>query len=226
MFVGLLRPPAAFTTFASALPYTSICLLLLGDRPSPAVGVEIIHMVELGMNFIPSFVRKFELGSGWSVLKNVLPHAWSPSVQVASFHVLMGYANTDGKGAVLCPQILPTILASLQAELEHVSGVSLPEYVNRGWFHFVVYAFADIGPQILPLCRQQNHCLSNSSSCKPQIRRSDKRSSHKLRLRHSSVLTAHSLRQFLQQRRSIKILFGYWRNSVILRSRSHWTRMF
>ncbi len=136
MFVCLLRSQDAFKSFASTLPYTSICLLLLGDRPSPTIALEVLRMVELGMTFIPSFVRKFELASGWSVLKNILPHAWTPNVQAAAFHILMGYANTDGKGAILCPHILPAILGALQAELNVIAGISLPdnlpEYTTRG----------------------------------------------------------------------------------------------
>ncbi|KAJ3536167.1 hypothetical protein NM688_g6872 [Phlebia brevispora] len=139
MFVGLLQSQEAFKSFASSLPYTSICLLLLGDRPTPTIAVEILHMVELGMNFIPSFVRKFELASGWNVLKNILPHAWTPSVQVAVFHVLMGYASTDGKKAVLCPNILPAILAALQMELNVVAGISLPDNLPE-------YMMRDVGP--------------------------------------------------------------------------------
>ncbi|KAF7792655.1 hypothetical protein EIP86_003752 [Pleurotus ostreatoroseus] len=139
MFVGLLRSQDAFKSFASSLPYTSICLLLLGDRPSPAIALEVLHMVELGMNFIPSFVRKFELASGWSVLKNILPHAWTPTVQAAAFHILMGYANTDGKGAIMCPHILPAILSALQGELNVVAGISLPDNLSE-------YAIREVGP--------------------------------------------------------------------------------
>ena len=131
MLVGLLRGQAAFNTFASSLPYTSICLLLLGDRPSPIIAVEVLHMVELGMNFIPSFLRKFELASGWNTLKNTLPRAWSPSVQTVAFHVLTGFPMPEGK-TLACPQMLPVVFAALQVELDVVAGISIPDNFSRG----------------------------------------------------------------------------------------------
>ena len=85
-------------------------------------------MVQLGMTFIPSFARKFELASGWSSLRNILPHAWSAGVQSVSFLVLVGL----GQETLGCVQMLPVILAALQAELDAVSGSSLPDNFMQG----------------------------------------------------------------------------------------------
>ena len=80
------------------------------------------------MLFIPSFARKFELASGWSSLRNILPHAWSSGVQSVAFLVLIGH----GKDSLACIQMLPVILAALQAELDAVSGSSMPDSFMQG----------------------------------------------------------------------------------------------
>lgn len=127
MFVALLQSQPAFATFATSLPYTTVCLLLLGDRPSPSIAAEVLHLVELGMRYIPSFVRKFELASGWSTLKNVLPYAWAPIVQKIVFQVMVGYAAPEGHTVLACPQMIPIIFTVLQSELIALAGVSPPE---------------------------------------------------------------------------------------------------
>ena len=42
-----------------------------------------------------SFNRKFELVSGWSVLKTVLPPVWDPQINKAAFDLLLGRLSVD-----------------------------------------------------------------------------------------------------------------------------------
>jgi len=73
----LLRP--YYLKFISALPMARICLLL-GDRPSSFVATQILNLVGLSIQMSSSFNRKFELISGWLVLKTVLPSVWDPQI--------------------------------------------------------------------------------------------------------------------------------------------------
>lgn len=79
------------------------------------------------MNLSPAFSRKFELVSGWSVLKTVLPYAWDPNVNEAAFDVLLGRVGIDRKAAshgnptIVCPHIVPAIFSALQKGLESVA---------------------------------------------------------------------------------------------------------
>ncbi|KAH9026097.1 hypothetical protein EDB84DRAFT_1440213 [Lactarius hengduanensis] len=67
-FVSILSDsPDCYTRFSATLPLTRIYLLLLGDKPS-----------------------KFELVSGWTIVKTVLPGAWDPNVHAAAFGILLG----------------------------------------------------------------------------------------------------------------------------------------
>jgi hypothetical protein len=60
------------------------------------------------------------------VLRTVLPAAWDPSVHVAAFDLLLGRVYVAGKPPtsgptnIICPYILPTILASLHHGLDRV----------------------------------------------------------------------------------------------------------
>ncbi len=134
MVVNVLQSPSAFTAFSAALPYPRICLLLLGDHPSPSAAAQVLKMLQIGLRASSSFSRKFELVSGWSTLKMVLPLAWSHSVQTATFDILMGPSETVGSATVVCPQILPAIFASLQAEVDVAAGgTSLDDRHAQGW---------------------------------------------------------------------------------------------
>ncbi|EEB98418.1 hypothetical protein MPER_02076, partial [Moniliophthora perniciosa FA553] len=81
------------------------------------------------INASTSFVRKFELVSGWNVLKTVVPTCWDPSVNESAFDVLLGNVGANGKRkvpdqldrVVVCPQIMPTILSALQTGLKTVA---------------------------------------------------------------------------------------------------------
>jgi|ERR1700722_4429273 len=123
VLVSVLTSPTHFSKFSSALPLTRICLLLLGDRPSPVIASQVLLLISIGLDTSSSFSRKFELVSGWSVLKSVLPMAWDPSVHEAAFDILLGRVGTRKKAAgsvnntVVCPHIVPPILCALQRGL-------------------------------------------------------------------------------------------------------------
>ncbi|KAJ7075426.1 beach-domain-containing protein [Mycena belliarum] len=126
--IALLAMPVLYNKFTAVLPLTRICLLLLGDRPSPVIANQILILIALSINMSPAFVRKFELISGWSVLKTVLPACWDPSVNEAALDILLGRLGDGGKspdnsGAVTiaCPHIVPTIFSALQAGLAAVA---------------------------------------------------------------------------------------------------------
>lgn len=134
MFVSILHTSTSFTKFASALPVARICLLLLGDHPSPPIATSILRIIEICLRASNSFIRKFELVSGWNILKTVLPYAWSTSVQTAAMDILLAPPSADN-GAhmmVVCPQILPAIFACLNADLSIVAGSPTPYSDYRG----------------------------------------------------------------------------------------------
>lgn len=133
-----------YQKFTTALPLTRILLLLLGEHPTPLTATLILRLIALGISFSPSFSRKFELVSGWSLLKVVLPSTkvWDVQVNRAAWDVLLGRIE-DGESAasslattpisagarrekqrqkhksteVSCTHILPTIISALQTGL-------------------------------------------------------------------------------------------------------------
>lgn len=136
MLVSLLSSsPQLLQKFAAAVPFTRICLLLLGDRPSPTVATEVLKLVRVSIDSSQTFVRKFELVSGWIVLKNVLPYAWSKDVHQIAFDILLDYRGDD-KTIVRCPNIIPAIIASLHRGLQY-SAADLPAIFDtlsvEGW---------------------------------------------------------------------------------------------
>lgn len=124
MLVAILETSANFTKFTSSLPMTRICLLLLGDRPTPLVATLVLRMIQISLKVSVTFSRKFELVSGWNTLKTVLPYAWSPRVQTAAFDVLLGgaYSTQSSQLVLVCPHMLPVILSCLKFELDILSG--------------------------------------------------------------------------------------------------------
>lgn len=120
MLVSLLENPALFTRFTIALPLTRMCLLLLGDRPTPRTATLVLRIIALALNVSTSFSRKFELVSGWNVLKVVLPYAWDASVQEAVFDVLLGLHRDKLElvPTVVCPHIVPVIFACMKRGLD------------------------------------------------------------------------------------------------------------
>lgn len=134
LLVSLLsNSPTHYNTFASALPLTRICLLLLGDRPTPVVAIQILTLIDVSLTAARSFNRKFEIVSGWTLLRTVLPYAWDEGVHKVAFRILLGRTGTsahdleNGKrrsgakkeelAVVVCPQIMPAVFASLQRVL-------------------------------------------------------------------------------------------------------------
>ena len=136
MLISLLSSsPQLLQKFAAAVPFTRICLLLLGDRPSPMVATEVLKLVLLSIDSSQTFVRKFELVSGWVILKNVLPYAWSKDVRQVAFDILLDHKGDD-KTIVRCPNIVPAIIASLHRSLQY-SVTDLPAIIDtlsvEGW---------------------------------------------------------------------------------------------
>lgn len=127
MLVSILGSPPAFAKFSSTLPVARICLLLLGERPSPATAAQVLHLIGISLNASMTFSRKFELVSGWNVLKVVIPHVWDRVVQMAAFDVLFGRSDerTDRSFVVTCSHILPAIFASLKLVLEKVGSAAV-----------------------------------------------------------------------------------------------------
>ncbi|KIM43842.1 hypothetical protein M413DRAFT_26133 [Hebeloma cylindrosporum] len=129
-----------YTKFTAALPITRIILLLLGDRPSSFVVVQTLNLIGISIRVSSAFSRKFELVSGWNVLRTILPAVWDPEVNRAAFDLLLGRTSlTLGVGGsqaptptsatrrdeqerttsttVSCTHILPTIISALQTGL-------------------------------------------------------------------------------------------------------------
>jgi hypothetical protein len=125
----ILSSPGKLEKFTIALPLARICLLLLGEHPTSVVAFQILLLISLALKNSSSFSRKFELVSGWSVLRGALPGAWDPSVHVAAFDILLGRFSSDihqsprafNPPKVFCPYILPAILASLDRGLNNVA---------------------------------------------------------------------------------------------------------
>ncbi len=113
LFVSILSGSTdCYTRFCIALPVTRIYLLLLGDRPSSLVAKRVLDLITISLNRSKSFSRKFELVSGWTFLKNVLPHVWDVNIHSAAFRILLDQTQDQGP-VVACPYILPAILSSL-----------------------------------------------------------------------------------------------------------------
>jgi hypothetical protein len=128
--VSVLSTPTCFARFTAALPLSRICILLLGDRPTPVTANQVLLLIGIGLNTSTSFSRKFELVSGWSILKMVVPLAWDPSVHEAAFDILLGRTGPHKKSVgsanntVVCMQIVPAILCALQRGLSLVASHS------------------------------------------------------------------------------------------------------
>jgi len=138
LLVTILSISAYHSLFTASLPLTRILLLLLGDHPTPAVATSILRLLGISINFSSSFNRKFELVSGWGVLKLVLPSVWNPEVNRAAFDLLLGNSSVNASSptsastkqererekktmAVKCTHILPTIISALQTGLTAVA---------------------------------------------------------------------------------------------------------
>ncbi|CAL1710979.1 unnamed protein product [Somion occarium] len=123
----LYSSPSHYTKLTTYLPLPRIYLLLLGTHPTPFDASRVLRLIQLSLSSTSSFGRKFELVSGWSVLRIVLPDAWDEEVRIACFDLLFGrqWAEvTKGKGTedestiVACPNIVPAIFSALQVRLD------------------------------------------------------------------------------------------------------------
>ncbi|OCH84794.1 beach-domain-containing protein [Obba rivulosa] len=123
MLVTLLQAPDLFQKFTIALPLTRIILLLIGERPTPTTAALVLRMIRISLDTSSTYSRKFELVSGWNVLKSVLPHAWDSNVQRAAFDVLLKKTNdVHNPVEVRCTNILPAIFSVLKSGLETIEG--------------------------------------------------------------------------------------------------------
>ncbi|KAF8266238.1 beach-domain-containing protein [Lactarius quietus] len=120
-FVSLLsESPDCYLRFAATLPLTRIYLLLLGDKPSSFIAKQVLDLIALSLNKSKSFGRKFELVSGWTIVKTVLPDVWDADIHAAAFGILLGQDEYQGS-FVACSHIFPTILGSLTRLLSIVA---------------------------------------------------------------------------------------------------------
>jgi hypothetical protein len=133
VLVQNLSNTSLLSKFTAALPLSRVLLLLLGEHPTSIVASQTLILLGLILNASPSFNRKFELVSGWSALKVILPISWDPSVHVAAFDLLLGRVFVTGKSLsssgpakIVCPYILPAILSSLAYGLDRVNAGTLP----------------------------------------------------------------------------------------------------
>ncbi|EMD36591.1 hypothetical protein CERSUDRAFT_115625 [Gelatoporia subvermispora B] len=125
MLVSILRSPDSFQKFTVALPLTRIILLLLGERPTPATATFVLQMIRISLDASSTFSRKFELVSGWNVLKSVLPHSWDANVQRAAFEVMLQRSDDSQNPVVVgCPNILSAIFSVLKSGLESIEGTA------------------------------------------------------------------------------------------------------
>ncbi|KAI0002519.1 beach-domain-containing protein [Russula compacta] len=121
VFVSIISESAdCYTRFSIALPVTRIYLLLLGDRSSSFVAKQVLDLITISLNRSKSFSRKFELVSGWTILKTVLPCVWDVDIHSAVFGILLDQAKDQGP-VVACSHILPAILSSLTRMLVAVA---------------------------------------------------------------------------------------------------------
>ena len=125
----LSESPDCYLRFAATLPLTRIYLLLLGDKPSSFIAKQVLDLIALSLNKSKSFSRKFELVSGWTIVKTVLPDVWDANIHAAAFGILLG--QDEGQGPfVTCSHIFPAILGSLTRLLSDVAHGSYPRDVE------------------------------------------------------------------------------------------------
>jgi len=123
--LSILATPACYTKFTATLPLTRICILLLGENPPPVVAAQVLRLIAMSLGISSSFSRKFELVSGWGILRIVLPCAWDPGVHEAAFDILLGRvaekkASHMASTTVVCSHIVPAIFAALHRGLNAV----------------------------------------------------------------------------------------------------------
>ncbi|KIJ16201.1 hypothetical protein PAXINDRAFT_76049 [Paxillus involutus ATCC 200175] len=132
--ISLLRIPAMYAKFAEVLPVARVTLLWLGADPSPGIACQVLSIIGIGFATSSSFAKKFELASGWTLLRKVLPPIWDEDVYEAARDLLLqptqeGTHSRVTSKSVRCPQMLPVILAALRQGMlassdKHIQGPS------------------------------------------------------------------------------------------------------
>ena len=155
--------PSRYHKFTSSLPMNRILLLLLGERPTSHTAALILRLISIGVARSSTFTRKFELVSGWNILKVVISSTsvWDTEVDAAAWDLLLGkLAVVAGSGAstptsanvrkeklrqaqkdteVCCPQVLPTIFCALGAGLVTVADRSITPDEDESGFRPAVF---------------------------------------------------------------------------------------
>lgn len=157
--------PSRYHKFTSSLPMNRILLLLLGERPTSHTAALILRLIGIGVAQSSTFTRKFELVSGWNILKVVMSSTsvWDREVDAAAWDLLLGKIDpVAGSGVstptsanakkekqrqgqaqkdteVSCPQVLPTIFCALRAGLVAVADRSVIPDEDESGFHLSVY---------------------------------------------------------------------------------------
>jgi len=153
-----------YQKLAASLPLTRVVLLLLGDYPTSHTAALILRLIALCIAQASNFSRKFELFSGWNVLKVVFPttRVWNDEVNKAAFDLLLGqtYGSLSAASSgvstpnnavpkkererqnykrteVSCPHILPTIFLALKAGLVAVAERSNLSDGDHGAYFFI-----------------------------------------------------------------------------------------
>ncbi|KAG2136966.1 uncharacterized protein EDB93DRAFT_1253823 [Suillus bovinus] len=111
--VSMMRIPSLRSRLSSTLPMPRICLLLLGSHPSAHTACQVISILGLILKASMSSSKNFELASGWSILKTVLPRVWDRSVHDAALDILPGRngdRSSDDSGSL---QMLSVFLFAL-----------------------------------------------------------------------------------------------------------------
>ncbi|KAF8547687.1 beach-domain-containing protein [Imleria badia] len=117
--ISLLRIPTMYMKFSEALPVARIALLWLGPEPSPALVCQVLAIIGISFGTSTSFGKKFELASGWLMLKKVLPPIWNDAIHEAVLDLLLQPAREGGTASkvVKCPQMLAVVLLALRQGL-------------------------------------------------------------------------------------------------------------
>jgi hypothetical protein len=79
LFISTLAIPTHHVKFVAALPLIRICLLLLGDRPSPLVATQLLRLIGISIDTSSSFSRKFELVGGLECFDHCFAFELGPS---------------------------------------------------------------------------------------------------------------------------------------------------
>lgn len=108
-----------YMKFAEALPVARVSLLWLGSEPSPALVCQVLAIIGISFGTSTSFAKKFELASGWLVLKKALPPIWNDAIHEAALDLVLQSAREGGTTSkvVKCPQMLTVVLLALRQGL-------------------------------------------------------------------------------------------------------------